>query len=91
MRICVFHPAAGFHKGRLLYGLDRARPVLGIVGGSLGASALILAVALAAATVWGAGNDVSTDLSEFRDELPKSNVGKILRRELRDEELAKLG
>jgi long-chain acyl-CoA synthetase len=27
---------------------------------------------------------------EFRDELPKSNVGKILRRELRDEELAKL-
>jgi len=24
---------------------------------------------------------------EFRDELPKSNVGKILRRELRDEEL----
>jgi long-chain acyl-CoA synthetase len=26
---------------------------------------------------------------EFRDELPKSNVGKILRRELRDEELAK--
>lgn len=28
---------------------------------------------------------------EFRDELPKSNVGKILRRELRDEELAKLG
>lgn len=28
---------------------------------------------------------------EFRDELPKSNVGKILRRELRDEELAKDG
>ncbi|MFC1690073.1 long-chain fatty acid--CoA ligase, partial [Pseudomonadota bacterium] len=28
---------------------------------------------------------------EFRDELPKSNVGKILRRELRDEELKKLG
>ncbi|GAB4045836.1 AMP-binding protein [Spirosoma litoris] len=27
---------------------------------------------------------------EFRDELPKSNVGKILRRPLRDEELAKL-
>lgn len=27
---------------------------------------------------------------EFRDELPKSNVGKILRRELRDEELAKV-
>ena len=26
---------------------------------------------------------------EFRDDLPKSNVGKILRRELRDEELAK--
>lgn len=26
---------------------------------------------------------------EFRDELPKSNVGKILRRVLRDEELAK--
>jgi long-chain acyl-CoA synthetase len=26
---------------------------------------------------------------EFRDELPKSNVGKILRRELRDEELKK--
>ena len=26
---------------------------------------------------------------EFRDELPKSNVGKILRRELRDEEVAK--
>ena len=26
---------------------------------------------------------------EFRDELPKSNVGKILRRELRDEEIAK--
>jgi long-chain acyl-CoA synthetase len=24
-------------------------------------------------------------LVEFRDELPKSNVGKILRRELRDE------
>ena len=28
-------------------------------------------------------------LIEFRDELPKTNVGKILRRELRDEELAK--
>ncbi|BET96773.1 long-chain-fatty-acid--CoA ligase FadD [Xenorhabdus taiwanensis] len=28
---------------------------------------------------------------EFRDELPKSNVGKILRRELRNEELAKAG
>lgn len=28
---------------------------------------------------------------EFRDELPKSNVGKILRRELRDEELKKAG
>ncbi len=28
-------------------------------------------------------------LIEFRDELPKSNVGKILRRPLRDEELAK--
>ena len=27
----------------------------------------------------------------FIDELPKSNVGKILRRELRDEELKKLG
>jgi len=27
---------------------------------------------------------------EFRDDLPKSNVGKILRRELRDEELKKL-
>lgn len=27
---------------------------------------------------------------EFRDELPKSNVGKILRRPLRDEEMAKL-
>ncbi|NND58732.1 MAG: long-chain-fatty-acid--CoA ligase, partial [Gammaproteobacteria bacterium] len=26
---------------------------------------------------------------EFRDELPKTNVGKILRRTLRDEELAK--
>ncbi|TNC89273.1 MAG: long-chain fatty acid--CoA ligase, partial [Thalassolituus sp.] len=26
---------------------------------------------------------------EFREELPKTNVGKILRRELRDEELAK--
>jgi long-chain acyl-CoA synthetase len=25
---------------------------------------------------------------EFRDELPKSNVGKILRRELRDEAIA---
>ncbi|PHM73393.1 long-chain-fatty-acid--CoA ligase FadD [Xenorhabdus kozodoii] len=29
-------------------------------------------------------------LIEFRDELPKSNVGKILRRELRNEELAKI-
>jgi len=29
-------------------------------------------------------------LVEFRDELPKTNVGKILRRELRDEELKKL-
>lgn len=28
---------------------------------------------------------------EFRDELPKSNVGKILRRELRAQELAKVG
>ncbi|WP_150303759.1 long-chain-fatty-acid--CoA ligase FadD1 [Pseudomonas saliphila] len=28
---------------------------------------------------------------EFRDELPTTNVGKILRRELRDEELKKLG
>ena len=28
---------------------------------------------------------------EFRDELPKSNVGKVLRRELRDEEPAKTG
>lgn len=28
---------------------------------------------------------------EFRDDLPKTNVGKILRRELRDEELAKAG
>ena len=28
---------------------------------------------------------------EFRDELPKTNVGKILRRELRDEELKKRG
>jgi long-chain acyl-CoA synthetase len=27
-------------------------------------------------------------LVEFRDELPKTNVGKILRRELRDEETA---
>ena len=26
---------------------------------------------------------------EFRDELPKTNVGKILRRVLRDEEIAK--
>jgi long-chain acyl-CoA synthetase len=26
---------------------------------------------------------------EFRDELPKTNVGKILRRELRDKELLK--
>ncbi len=26
---------------------------------------------------------------EFRDELPKTNVGKVLRRELRDEEMAK--
>ncbi len=30
------------------------------------------------------------DLIEFRDELPKTNVGKILRKELRDEELAKI-
>ncbi|SDB29165.1 long-chain acyl-CoA synthetase [Pseudidiomarina indica] len=29
-------------------------------------------------------------LVEFRDELPKTNVGKILRRELRDEEMAKI-
>jgi len=28
---------------------------------------------------------------EFRDVLPTTNVGKILRRELRDEELKKLG
>ena len=28
-------------------------------------------------------------LVEFRDELPKTNVGKILRRVLRDEEIAK--
>lgn len=28
---------------------------------------------------------------EFRDELPKTNVGKVLRRSLRDEELAKIG
>ncbi|MDE9500025.1 long-chain-fatty-acid--CoA ligase, partial [Xenorhabdus bovienii] len=28
-------------------------------------------------------------LIEFRDELPKSNVGKILRKELRNEEMAK--
>ena len=28
---------------------------------------------------------------EFRPELPKTPVGKILRRELRDEELRKLG
>ncbi|WP_431194381.1 AMP-binding enzyme, partial [Pseudomonas viridiflava] len=28
---------------------------------------------------------------EFRDSLPTTNVGKILRRELRDEELKKLG
>jgi len=28
---------------------------------------------------------------EFREELPKTNVGKILRRELRDEELKKIG
>ena len=27
---------------------------------------------------------------EFRDELPKTNVGKILRRELRDEAVAKM-
>ena len=27
---------------------------------------------------------------EFRDELPKTNVGKILRRELREQEIAKL-
>ena len=30
-------------------------------------------------------------LIEFRDELPQTNVGKILRRALRDEELAKMG
>lgn len=30
-------------------------------------------------------------LIEFRKELPKTNVGKILRRELRDQELAKIG
>jgi len=30
-------------------------------------------------------------LIEFRDSLPKSNVGKILRRELRDEEKKKAG
>ncbi len=30
-------------------------------------------------------------LVEFRDELPKTNVGKILRRELRDQELAESG
>jgi len=30
-------------------------------------------------------------LIEFRDALPTTNVGKILRRELRDEELKKLG
>lgn len=29
-------------------------------------------------------------LVEFRDELPKSNVGKILRRELRDEARGKV-
>lgn len=29
-------------------------------------------------------------LVEFRDELPKSNVGKILRRELRDEARSKV-
>ncbi len=28
---------------------------------------------------------------EFRESLPTTNVGKILRRELRDEELRKLG
>jgi long-chain acyl-CoA synthetase len=28
---------------------------------------------------------------EFRDSLPTSNVGKILRRELREEELKKIG
>jgi len=27
---------------------------------------------------------------EFRDELPKTNVGKVLRRQLRDEELGKI-
>jgi long-chain acyl-CoA synthetase len=27
---------------------------------------------------------------EFREELPKTNVGKILRRELRDEEMKKI-
>jgi long-chain acyl-CoA synthetase len=27
---------------------------------------------------------------EFRDELPKTNVGKILRKDLRNEELAKI-
>ena len=34
------------------------------------------------------GYKVPKDI-EFRDELPKSNVGKILRRVLRDEEIAK--
>ena len=34
------------------------------------------------------GYKVPKDI-EFRDELPKSNVGKILRRILRDEEIAK--
>ncbi|MDF5979119.1 hypothetical protein P4114_17830 [Pseudomonas aeruginosa] len=29
--------------------------------------------------------------AEFRDSLPTTNVGKILRRELRDEELKKAG
>ncbi|XNM54057.1 hypothetical protein ACLK2I_10010 [Escherichia coli] len=32
----------------------------------------------------------STELVEFRDELPKSNVGKILRRELRDKPRGKV-
>ncbi|HIX62494.1 MAG TPA: hypothetical protein H9854_09715, partial [Candidatus Halomonas stercoripullorum] len=30
-------------------------------------------------------------LIEFRDELPKTNVGKVLRRQLRDEETGKPG
>ena len=33
----------------------------------------------------------SPKIVEFRDSLPTTNVGKILRRELRDEELKKLG